>query len=84
MGLVKQVFTNKTSVVMMIVMALMMVAGSAYANELVDTESVTTTFSDIAKAVGKVIAAVAAVAAGIMGIILAWKYGRKLFGIIAK
>lgn len=50
----------------------------------IDTTQVTDTFATIGTTVLTVIGAVAGTAVVIMGAILAWKYGRKLFGMIAK
>ncbi|WNC17862.1 hypothetical protein [Brevibacillus brevis] len=59
-------------------------AVSASAADAVDTTQITTTFTDITTTVLTVIGAVAATAVTVMGVILAWKYGRKLFSMIAK
>lgn len=50
----------------------------------VDTTQVTGAFTDMSTVVMTVIGSVAGVAVTVMGIILAWKYGRKLFSMIAK
>lgn len=50
----------------------------------VDTTAVTDTFASMTTTVLGVIGIVAASAVTIMGIILAWKYGRKLFNMLAK
>ncbi|MCL6664556.1 hypothetical protein [Paenibacillus amylolyticus] len=83
--MLKQVFGNTKSRVAMLCVAMMMIASNAFAASTgIDTSAVTGTFADIAKTVLVVIGAVAATAVGIMGIILAWKYGRKMFGMLAK
>lgn len=57
---------------------------SANTTPTIDTSQVTSTFSTMSTTVITVIGAVAAVAVTIMGIILAWKYVRKLFNMLAK
>jgi len=70
---------------MMAVMIVSAVSASAAPGDLtIDTSQVTNTFSSMATTVGLVIASVAGVAVIIMGSIMAWKYGRKLFAMLAK
>lgn len=67
-------------------MAIMMaMATSAFAAEpTIDTTQVTSAFNSMSTTVMIIIGSVAASALVIMGAILGWKYGRKLFGMIAK
>lgn len=50
----------------------------------IDTTQVTSTFADMTATILTVVGAVAGSAVVIMGVFLAWKYGRKLFGMLAK
>lgn len=78
---------HRVSVMFMACVAVMSVGTSAFAADpepSIDTTQVTSTFSSMATTVMTVIGAVAASAVVIMGVILAWKYGRKLFGMLAK
>ncbi|MEK8210594.1 hypothetical protein NST41_33915 [Paenibacillus sp. FSL L8-0696] len=83
-----QAFKGRSTRVAMMCMALMMaMATSAFAatgDVTVDTSAVTSTFSSITATILIVIGAVAGSAVTIMGVLLAWKYGRKLFGMLAK
>lgn len=77
--------STKARVAMIFMACMMALSTSAFAADpTVDTTAVTGAFSSIATTVMVVIAAVAGTAVVIMGTILAWKYGRKLFGMIAK
>lgn len=58
--------------------------GASAAAPNIDTTAVTSTFSSITTTILVVIGAVAASAVIIMGTFLAWRYGRKLFGMLAK
>ena len=81
------VLRNKVSVGLMSMVAMMAMSTACFAAETgptVDTTQVNSTFSSIATTVLLVIGSVAATAVVIMGTILAWKYGRKLFGMLAK
>ena len=76
---------RKTKVSMLFFAMMLCVASSAFAaTDIVDTTAVTSTFASITIVVLAVIGAVAASAVSVMGVILAWKYGRKLFGMLAK
>lgn len=81
-------FKNRKARVAMLCMAMIMAmstsAFAAVGDVTVDTSSVTGTFASITSTILLVIAAVAASAVTVMGVILAWKYGRKLFGMLAK
>ncbi|MEK5257663.1 hypothetical protein NST74_29895 [Paenibacillus sp. FSL F4-0125] len=82
-----QAFKGRSTRVAMMCMALMMaMATSAFAatDVTVDTAGVTGTFASITTTILVVIGTVAASAVTVMGVILAWKYGRKLFGMLAK
>lgn len=87
---IKEVIAQrKTKVSMLFFSVMMAMATSAFAAETgtgvtVDTAGVTGTFSSITTTVLTVIGTVAASAVTVMGVILAWKYGRKLFGMLAK
>lgn len=84
----KKVIAQRKAKVTMLFMSIMMaMATSAFAatgDVTVDTAGVTGTFSSITTTVLTVIGTVAASAVTVMGVILAWKYGRKLFGMLAK
>lgn len=54
------------------------------ADPAIDTTQVTSTFTSMTTTVLVVIGAIAGSAVTIMGVILAWKYGRKLFGMLAR
>lgn len=85
---VKNFFATRTQKVSMAAVALFAaLATSAFAAEgdvTIDTEGVTSTFSSIAKTVLVVVGSVAATAVTIMGVFLAWKYGRKMWNALAK
>lgn len=77
---------HKLSVAVMTVFALVVGASSAFAADgdlVIDSSQVTSTFSSMAIAVLVIIGLVAASAVTIMGAILAWKYGKKLFRMLA-
>lgn len=50
----------------------------------VANESVTTAFTSLKADVIATLGVVAALAVGVMGVFLAWKYGRKIFSQVAK
>lgn len=54
------------------------------ATPAIDTSGVNSTFATITTTILLVIGTVALSAVAIMGTLLAWKYGRKLFSMIAK
>lgn len=87
-GFFKNRFTNREKgaiVLPALVLGLILASQSpTFAALTVDTDSVTTTFSEITTIILTVVGAVAASAVTIMGILLAWKYGRKLFAMLAK
>lgn len=72
--------------VMTMAFAVMLVSATSVfaADPVVDTTQVTTTFSSMTTTVITVIGTVAGSAVLVMGVILGWKYGRKLFGMLAK
>lgn len=86
--MLKQAFQglkHRLSIGFMSLVACLSVASSAFAADpTIDTTQVTSTFSSMTTTVMTVIGAVAASAVVVMGVILAWKYGRKLFGMLAK
>lgn len=78
--------TMQAKVSFMALACFLAIGGAAFAADPVatDTSSVTSTFDGMKTMVLTVIGSVAAAAVAVMGIILAWKYGRKLFGMLAK
>lgn len=85
--MIKVLKNGKARVAMMCMALMMAMATSAFAatgDVTVDTSAVTSTFSSITATILIVIGAVAGSAVTIMGVLLAWKYGRKLFGMLAK
>lgn len=88
MGLIRdawQATKRKVAISSVALAVFMLSALSAFAADPeVDVSSVTSTFSSITTTVLTVVAAVAASAVIIMGTFLAWKYGRKLFGMLAR
>lgn len=76
----------KTRIAMLSMAAFFMVMNSSYASGAgsFDTSSVTDTFVKIGVAILAIIAAVALTAAGVMVAIMGWRFGKKMFGIIAK
>lgn len=77
--------TMQAKVSFMALACFLAIGGAAFAADpAVDTSAVTSTFDSMKTTVLTVIGSVAAAAVAVMGIILAWKYGRKLFGMLAK
>ncbi|WP_103110941.1 major capsid protein [Brevibacillus reuszeri] len=87
-NVLKNVWQSGKKAVVSSSLAVGLVVGSAIsafaADPTIDTTQVTTTFSSMTTTVMTVIGAVAATAVTVMGIILAWKYGKKLFNMLAK
>lgn len=79
---VKSIVTNKYAIVGATV-AGAMAATPAFAVGVADT-AVTAAFTGLADNVVATLGAVAAFAVPVVGVFLAWKYGRKIFGQVAK
>lgn len=85
---VKSIWQSTKKMIVNTSLAVGVLAGSAVsafaADPTVDTAQVTSTFTSLTTTVLTVIGAVAATAVTVMGVLLAWKYGRKLFSMLAK
>lgn len=69
--------------VVMSMMSLMVLAGSAFAEGVADT-SVVTSMTSLKDDLVATLQSVAPLAIGIMAIFLAWRYGKRLFKTVAK
>lgn len=74
---------KKLSAIVMAALAIMMLTVPAFAVGVADT-AVTGAFTTLADNVVATLGAVAALAIPVIGVFLAWKYGRKIFGQVAK
>ncbi len=82
--MLKRFFGKKAMAGSMLTFALMMIASSAFAADGDVTGAITKAFGDLQTTALSILAAVGGIAILLFAGIYGWKYGKKVFSIIAK